>query len=252
VIAAVKTLPVRFMPQSSHWENGRVSTYILWDIDGTLIQNTPQAGSLYLDSIEQVSGVRPTVRAGNPHGMTEGQLLLAILEVNGIDASHLPAILERLDELSKAQHEAGWVRDACAGVPEALAAVASRGWTNALLTGNGPNRARYKLLAAGIDVDRFDWEHSFFGAESPTRHHLTADARAGLGDNAAIIVGDTPKDGEAADTAGIPFIAVATGAFTAVELQPTSALVVLDDLVTGLDALLAAVDHSIGTASAVR
>lgn len=219
-----------------------MSTYILWDIDGTLIQNTPQAGSLYLDSIEQVSGVRPTVRAGNPHGMTEGQLLLAILEVNSIPAVHLPAILVRLDELSTAQHEAGWLRDACAGVPEALAAVASRGWTNALLTGNGLTRARYKLLAAGIDVEQFDWGHSFFGAESPTRHHLTADARAALGDGAAFIVGDTPKDGEAADSAGIPFIAVATGVYTAEELRPTSALVVLDDLVTGLDALLTAIE----------
>lgn len=229
-----------------------MSTYILWDIDGTLIQNTAQAGSLYVDSIEQVTGVRPTTRVGNPHGMTEGQLLLAILEANDLEASHLPAVLIRLDELSKQQHETGWTRDACAGVPEALAAVASRGWTNALLTGNGPARARYKLLAAGIDVDVFDWQHSFFGAESPTRHHLTAGARAALAGSAAVIVGDTPKDGEAADTAGIPFIAVATGAYTAEELLPTSALVVLDDLVSGLQPLLEAVDQSIGTASAVR
>lgn len=229
-----------------------MSTYILWDIDGTLIQNTAQAGSLYVDSIEQVTGARPSVRVGNPHGMTEGQLLLAILEANGLQAAQLPAVLLRLDELSKEQHEAGWLRDSCVGVPEAIAAVDGRGWTNALLTGNGVNRARYKLLAAGIDIDLFDWEHSFFGAQSPTRHHLTADARAALAGSTAFIVGDTPKDGEAADTAGIPFIAVATGAYTAEELRPTSALVVLDDLVTGLHALLAAVDQSIGTASALR
>lgn len=219
-----------------------MSTFILWDIDGTLIRNTPQAGSLYLDSIEQVTGVRPTVRAANPHGMTEGQLLLEILEVNGLAAAHLPAILVRLDELSKAQHESGWVREACVGVPEALAAVAERGWTNALLTGNGPARARYKLLAAGVDVDLFDWDHSFFGAESPTRHHLTASARDALVGSDSFIVGDTPKDGEAADSAGIPFIAVATGAYTAAELHESSALVVLDDLVSGLDALLGAID----------
>ena len=229
-----------------------MSTYILWDIDGTLIYNTPQAGTLYRDSIEQVTGVGPTVRVQNPHGMTEGQLLLEILTVNGLDAAHLPAILLRLDELSTLQHETGWTRDACVGVPEALAAVAARGWTNALLTGNGPIRARYKLLAAGIDVGLFDWDHSFFGAESPTRHHLTADARDALAGSAAFIVGDTPKDGEAADSAGIPFIAVATGAYTADELRPTSALVVLDDLASGLDALLGAVDQSIGTASARR
>jgi phosphoglycolate phosphatase-like HAD superfamily hydrolase len=229
-----------------------VSTYILWDIDGTLIYNSPQAGTLYRDSIEQVTGVGPTVRVQNPHGMTEGQLLLEILTVNGLDAAHLPAILLRLDELSALQHETGWTRDACVGVPEALAAVAGRGWTNALLTGNGPTRARYKLLAAGIDVELFDWDHSFFGAESPTRHHLTAGARDALAGSAAFIVGDTPKDGEAADSAGIPFIAVATGAYTADELRPTSALVVVADLASGLDAVLGAIDQSIGTASAGR
>lgn len=229
-----------------------MSTYILWDIDGTLIYNTPQAGTLYLDSIEQVTGLRPTKRAGNPHGMTEGQLLIAILEANGSDAGQLPAVLARLDELSREQHESGWTRDACVGVPEAIAAVAARGWTNALLTGNGKNRARYKLLAASIDVDAFDWDHSFFGAESPTRHHLTADARDALAGSTAVIVGDTPKDGEAADSAGIPFMAVATGVYSADELRETSALVVIDDLVTGLDVLLKAIDHSIGTASARR
>ena len=31
-----------------------MSTYILWDIDGTLILGNSRAGALYLDSIEQV------------------------------------------------------------------------------------------------------------------------------------------------------------------------------------------------------
>jgi phosphoglycolate phosphatase-like HAD superfamily hydrolase len=227
-----------------------VSAFVLWDIDGTLIRNTPQAGSLYIDSIEQVTGIRPTVRVQNPHGMTEGQLLTEVLTVNDIDVHHLPAVLERLDELSRVQHEAGHTRESCAGAAEAIAAVAERGWTNALLTGNGPTRARFKLIAAGFNPDDFDWNHSFFGHLSPTRHHLTADARSALPADAAVIVGDTPKDGEAADTAGIPFIAVATGAYDSQSLRATSALVVVEDLASGLDSLLAAIDQSIATASA--
>ncbi len=229
-----------------------MSTHVLWDIDGTLIRNTPQAGSLYLESIEQVTGTRPTVRVSDPHGMTEGQLLASILEVNGLAADALGDVLIRLDELSLAQHETGATRERCPGVLEALAAVAERGWTNVLLTGNGPNRARYKVIAAGIDPTIFDWEYSAFGHESPTRHHLTADARVALGDRDAVIIGDTPKDGEAAESAGLPFIAVATGAFTADQLRATSALVVADDLESGLDAVLAAIAQSIGTASARR
>lgn len=221
-----------------------MSTYILWDIDGTLIYNNSNGGALYVDSIEHVTGHRPTERVLHPHGMTEGQLLAAILEANGQDAAHIDAVLDRLDVISLEAHEAGDVRKPTAGAAEAIAEFAARGFTNALLTGNGPRRARYKLIAAGYDADDFDWEHSFFGHRSPTRHHLTADARAGLDGRTAVIIGDTPKDGEAADTAGIPFIAVATGAYTADELRETSALVVVDDLASGFDAVLAAIESS--------
>ena len=226
-----------------------MSTFILWDIDGTLIYNTPSAGTLYLDAIEQVTGTRPTVPVPDPHGMTEGQLLLAILEVNDLDTDRLSDVLFQLDILSREQHERGHVREACEGASEAIAAVASRGWTNALLTGNGPHRARYKLLAAGYDPEDFDWDHSYFGHESPTRHHLTAGARSALEGHDAIIIGDTPNDGRAADSAKIPFIAVATGIYSADQLRATSALVVADDLTTGLDAVLDAIEGVAGPAT---
>lgn len=228
-----------------------MSTYVLWDIDGTLIYNTPTAGALYLDAIEMVTGARPTERVGNPHGMTEGQLLTAILEVNGQDPARLHDVLYQLDVLSREQHERGHSRDACVGVDAAIAAVAERGWINALLTGNGPNRARYKLLAAGIDPEAFDWEHSYFGHESPTRHHLTAGARSSLKGENAVIVGDTPNDGLAADSAGIPFVAVATGIYSADELRPTSARVVIDNLEVGLPQLLDAIAESFPQPDAV-
>jgi phosphoglycolate phosphatase len=226
-----------------------MSTYVLWDIDGTLIYNTPTAGALYLDAIEQVTGVRPTERVTDPHGMTEGQLLAAILDVNGLDTGRLGDVLFQLDVLSREQHERGHERDACEGVDAALAAVAERGWINALLTGNGPNRARYKLLAAGIDPELFDWDHSYFGHESPTRHHLTAGARAALDGEGAVIIGDTPNDGLAADSARIPFIAVATGIYSVDELRPTSAVVVVENLTVGLDQILGAIEGLVEPAS---
>jgi len=226
-----------------------MNTYVLWDIDGTLVYNTPQAGSLYIESIEQVTGTRPTRPVANPHGMTEGQLLVELLEVNELDPARIGDVLYQLDVLSREQHERGHVREACVGAEAALAAVAERGWTNALLTGNGPNRARYKLLSAGYNPEDFDWEHSYFGHQSPTRQHLTAGARAALSGQNAIIVGDTPNDGLAADSAGIPFIAVATGIYSTDELRPTSALVVVEDLESGLDALLDAIAGSVPAAA---
>jgi phosphoglycolate phosphatase-like HAD superfamily hydrolase len=219
-----------------------MSTYVLWDIDGTLVQNSPTAGTLYLDAIEHVTGVRPTKPVEQPHGMTEGQLLTEIMLANDLDSSRLHEVLFDLDVLSRDQFERGWDRNLCVGVEAALEAVAAHGWINALLTGNGPNRARYKLLAAGLDPESFDWQHSYFGHESPTRHHLTAGARDALAGNTSFIVGDTPNDGLAADSAGIPFIAVATGIYSAAELAGTSAITVLEDLGSGLDSLVAAIE----------
>ena len=224
-----------------------MSTYILWDIDGTLIYNNPQGGGLYVEAITVVTGAKPTERVPNPHGMTEGQLLTAILEVNGHDPALVGDVLVHLDRLSLDQHESGSnPRVACKGTADAIEQFASLGWTNALLTGNGPNRSRYKLLAAGYDLDAFDWDHSYFGHEMPTRHHLTAGARDDLVGHHAIIIGDTPNDGLAADSAGIPFVAVATGAYTASELRHTSAILVIDDFANGLDAATAAINAAIG------
>lgn len=228
-----------------------MSTYILWDIDGTLIYNNPQGGGLYVEAITVVTGAKPTERVPNPHGMTEGQLLTAILEVNGHDTALVGDVLVHLDRLSLDQHEAGSnPREACKGTAGAIERFASLGWTNALLTGNGPNRSRYKLLAAGYDLDAFDWEHSYFGHEMPTRHHLTAGARDALTGHHAFIIGDTPNDGLAADSAGIPFVAVATGAYTASELRHTNAILVIDDFVSGLDAATAAITQALGAAVA--
>jgi phosphoglycolate phosphatase-like HAD superfamily hydrolase len=59
-------------------------------------------------------------------------------------------------------------------------------------------------------------------------------------DGALVVVGDTPSDGEAAAAAGIPFVAVATGAFGEQALLDAGAALVLPDLEAGLPDLLAA------------
>ena len=53
-----------------------------------------------------------------------------------------------------------------------------------------------------------------------------------------MIVGDTPTDDVAAAAAGIPFIGVATGIFSVARLRQTGAVLVLPDLVAGLDGLV--------------
>lgn len=212
--------------------------YILWDVDGTLVRNGSDAGNLYHEAVELAAGHPIENTLANRHGKTDGQMLWETLEAYGLPASLHAAAALHLDELSRMRHERGEHRELCPGVLDALTATAAAGWSNALLTGNGRDRSWYKVTGAGIPAEWIDWEHSSFGNVTPIRSDLTIAARRDL-DGALVIIGDTPNDGVAADAAGLPYLAVATGAFTVDELSATSALLVVEDLESGLDELLA-------------
>jgi phosphoglycolate phosphatase-like HAD superfamily hydrolase len=214
--------------------------YILWDVDGTLVRNGKDAGNLYHEAVELAVGHAIELRLPNRHGKTDGQVLTETLEAHGLDAGLHKLASEHLDELSRIRHENGNHRELCPGVADALAAASALGWTNALLTGNSASRSRYKISGAGVDPELFDWEHSYFGHVTPVRSDLTLQASRDLEGSRIIIIGDTPRDDEAARVAGIPFIAVATGVYATDELRQTSAVLVMEDLDSGLEELKAA------------
>lgn len=220
-----------------------MSIYLLWDVDGTLVFNGSDAGNLYHEAVELAAGHAIEVRLPNRHGKTDGQVLTETLEAHGLDPRLHSSAVHHLDELSRLRHEAGNHRVLAPGVSEILAATAERGWINALLTGNSESRSRYKLTGAGLNSAIFDWEHSYFGSRTPVRSELTLRAAEQLAGNTVIIIGDTPGDGIAADAAGFPLIAVATGVYSVEDLRLTSAVTVVDDLDTGFDAVLAAIER---------
>jgi phosphoglycolate phosphatase-like HAD superfamily hydrolase len=215
-----------------------VTNYILWDVDGTLVLNGKDAGNLYHEAIELALGQTIAVRLPNTHGKTDGQILRESLAAHGLDENLHTSASTHLDELSRLRFESGNHREAAPGAAEALLTTARAGWVNALLTGNSANRSRYKVTGAGMPAELFDWEHSYFGHVTPIRSDLTLRAVADHPGDTLVIIGDTPGDDIAATAAGIPFIAVATGAYTAAELRKTGALLVVDDLFSGLPAVM--------------
>lgn len=219
-----------------------MSTYILWDVDGTLLRNGREAANLYHEAVELTAGRALPVIFPQMHGKTDGQVLAETLAAHGLDSDAHATARHHLDELSRLRHERGLHREICPGVREALAEFSRRGWVNALLTGNGANRARYKIDGSGLPVDGFDWEHSYFGDVSPLRSDLTRAAAADLAGSTLVILGDTPADDAAAGAAGIPFIGVATGVYAVDDLAATGAILAVEDLDTGLDAVLAAIE----------
>jgi phosphoglycolate phosphatase len=210
-------------------------TYVLWDLDGTLVRNTENAGSLYHEAVELAAGKPIGDPVPNQHGLTDAMVLSEMIVAHDLDPKLRGAATAYLEELSRLRFEHGEVREACPGAPEALAAVAQAGHTNALLTGNGRERARFKLLAASLDVTLFDWEHSYFGDRTLIRSDLAKRAAHDLDE--PIIVGDTPRDGDAAFVSRLRFVGVATGAYGVADLG-AHAVAVIDDLESGLPALL--------------
>ena len=218
-----------------------MATYLLWDIDGTLIVNDFSGVSIYARAFERTTGAMPTLRPASPHGMTEGQLLREVLLLHGHDVGLHDVLRTHLDELSVEEHATGLVREQCAGAADALAHFAAQDWHNGLLTGNAPERARFKMLQAGYGEEPFDWQHSYFGHLSEDRHHLTSLAAAALAGHRVVIIGDTPLDGAAAASAGFAFLGVGTGSFGADELRAAGAFCAVDSFATGLAEATAAI-----------
>src|SRR5690606_22206186 len=123
-------------PFTGSGHNGSVGTYLLWDIDGTLIENDFTIVSVYAQAFELTVGTAPTAQIENPHGMTEAQLLREMLRIHGHDVSLHDTLIGHLDVVAARRHEEGVVRRPCAGVEAALTRFAELGWHNALLTGN--------------------------------------------------------------------------------------------------------------------
>jgi phosphoglycolate phosphatase len=216
--------------------------FALWDVDGTLLRNGINAGGLYGEAIELAIGRPLEVPVPRVHGKTDGQILWESLDANGLPRELHAAASAHLDRLSLERHLGGSRRQIAPGVQAALAEFGRRGVSNALLTGNSANRTRYKMEGAGLDVEAFDWAHSYFGDRAPVRSELTVRAAADLAGHPLLVIGDTPGDGLGAAAAGIPFIAVATGAFGVEELRATDAVLVVEDLESGLDAVLSYLD----------
>lgn len=191
---------------------------LLWDVDGTLVENDPDGVDLYNQALEAVMGVR----ASNPpsrHGKVDRQIVSEYMENATADLSRFSDVVKKLESISSVHYrDPLFARKPVGGVREALEVAARLGVTNALFTGNSRNRAEAKLEGAGFSFTDFDWEASFFGSEFDSRPMMAKAAAIKL--PSAVIIGDTPGDGEAANVANFFFVAVCTGVYGHDDLIP--------------------------------
>jgi phosphoglycolate phosphatase len=191
---------------------------ILWDIDGTLIEHAPNKRDRHAHAVQQVLGksiapIAPGV------GKTDRQIVHELFAAHTDPTTdQINAALDFLDAITESDMRT-MTATPIDGISQILEHATQFGATHTVLTGNTPKRARIKTTSASL-ADHLDLQIGFFGHQHADRHTLVAAAAATLSKTPhyPVIVGDTPLDVQAAQAAGIPAIAVATGIYSADEL----------------------------------
>jgi phosphoglycolate phosphatase len=214
-----------------------VPSVLLFDIDGTLVLTGGASSRAMTHAFEDVFGIPngfATVAFG---GRTDAWLLSQAL---GVHAIHPGASdLQRFNELysaylSREIEQPGSRKGIMPGVRALLERLARRPETYlALLTGNTEIGARLKLRYFGLA--QF-FRCGAFGDDTLDRNQLLpaaiAKVRACGGPVVApsqvVVIGDTPLDVACAAAGGARSIAVATGNYSAAELQAAGADVVFE------------------------
>ncbi|MEV3857677.1 haloacid dehalogenase-like hydrolase [Streptomyces sp. NPDC050095] len=210
---------------------------VLWDIDHTLIENSGVSKEIYAAAFAAAAG-RTAVHPARTEGRTDRLILAEMFRDHGMQPQPWEQILPAL-EAAGAGCEADLAQRgrALPGVREALVAVAAEpGMISSVLTGNIAANARVKLRAFGLDV-LLDMECGAYGEQSEDRAALVKVARDHIQevhglphDTPVVLIGDTPRDVQAALDSEAHVVAVASGIHSTEDLSAAGASLVLPDL----------------------
>jgi len=171
------------------------------------------------ESVRRVTGFEITLAGISVHGSTDTAILREASRQAGISAKalepHVAAILAAMGSaVAKQRHELDLVL--MPGVEDVLAHLAHRGALLGVGTGNLEMIGWIKIEEAGL---REWFRFGGFSDQFPVRNELIGNAarkaRELAGTHAQVcVVGDTPRDIEAARANSLPVIAVATGHYS--------------------------------------
>lgn len=229
----------------SGFEWDRQDAY-LFDIDGTLLRSRDRT---HMDSIaasvREVTGFEITLEGVSVHGNTDTGILREACRRSGIPADELEpqveAILEAMGQ-NVADRRDELNLYLMPGVQVALRHLAKQGALLGVATGNLETIGWIKLEVVGLrQWFKFGGFSDHFPARAAMVGNAARKARELAGDKASVcVVGDTPRDIEAARANGLPVIAVATGHFgfdALAEHAPEVCATSLEDLVQATEAV---------------
>ncbi|NYT96081.1 HAD hydrolase-like protein [Salinispora sp. H7-4] len=213
---------------------------VLWDIDGTLIDNGGVSKEAYTLTFTRLTGRLPE-HPIVPAGRTDPAVLRLLLRQHGIEAT--PDVMEQavgvmnrvFESLRSRLAERGHAE---VGAPAAIAALARRSdVVQSVLTGNTWHNAQVKVSVFGL-AGALDYEVGAYGSDTEVRADLVsvarrkATAKYGISYPPAptVLIGDTPRDIRAGRSSGAFAVAVATGRYGVEALAASGADAVLPDL----------------------
>ena len=228
----------------------------LWDVDYTLVSADGLGTRLYEVVFREMFG-RELTSVAPKAGRTDRAIIGDTLARAGVSRAQVDAFLAGLARAAADGAVRAQVRP-MAGASSAIAALASSGIRQSVLTGNIRPLAALKLRLAGLG-DHLDLDVGAYGDVHEVRAELVTVARraasqaygAEFSGASTVLVGDTPLDVAAALATGARVVAIATGSYSAAELAAAGAHVVLADL-TDTARVLAAVTGQEGAAGPAR
>jgi phosphoglycolate phosphatase-like HAD superfamily hydrolase len=226
-----------------HWDCQHA---YLFDIDGTVLRSRDRVHmDSFVPSILKVTGFEISLAGVSIHGSTDTAILRDAFQLAKVPAhvleSHSDAILEAIRHQVASQRHLMDLR-LMPGIEETLRYLTGKGAKLGLATGNLETIGWGKIELVGLR----EWFHfGGFSDRFPVRSELIGNAarlaRELTSPRATVcVVGDTPRDIEAAHANSLPVIAVATGNFsfdTLLELGPEVCASSLADLLASTQAI---------------
>lgn len=211
---------------------------VFWDIDGTLIRRAgPHHREALIHAVKRVTGLETCVDGIPMHGMLDPQILAAMMRNAGATGALIRRAMPEIERRAQAYYARGCPsleRKVCPGVRRLLGRLEREGVPMGLVSGNFTRIGWKKVERAGL---RRHFRFGAFAEMGKDRAALLrlaireARERGWIGRGARVsLIGDTPRDVQAAQANRVLAVAVATGLCTREELAGARPDILVDDL----------------------